>query len=342
MKYFLNPIFDGKKYAFNATKKAPGDIAQILTLNDWKKIDISYTKYAETSRIMKYLYILYIFWKVYSKLERGDVLLLQYPYFPEKHFYFLMKLFQKRYSLIILLHDLSELRYENTQDYYPILKLADFVIAHTERMKDYLISRGLKDEKIKILHFFDYLVEKDRVHFDSIKDSVTFAGNLTKSTFLSKIPNVDELEKVHFYLFGSACPTELKNIKNIEYCGKFAPEDLSLLRGKWGLLWDGANISSCIEEGEKCSVGSYLRYNSSHKLSLYIAAQMPIIIWEEASLAKFIVKNHLGVAISSLADIPKAIAISLEQEQVLKKSMIEYSKKVKTGQMLLSVLEQCK
>lgn len=342
MRYFLNPIFEGKKYSFNATKKAPDDIAQILLSNGWKKIDFSYGRFTEASRVFRYFYVLWLFLKIYFRLGKGDILFLQYPYFPVKHFFFFMSHSLKRYSLIILIHDLSDLRYENGQTYYPVLKYADFVIAHTEKMKDYLVSKGLRSERVKVLYFFDYLVAKDRIGHSNLNESVTFAGNLAKSGFLSKIPELDDLQNIHFYLFGTNSPSDFENVKNIDYCGKFSPDDLSLLKGKWGLLWDGMNTTSCVEDGVKFSVGSYLRYNSSHKLSLYIAAQMPIIIWKEASLANFIVENHLGVAISSLSEIPNAIALTSELSKFYNESIIEYSEKVKTGQMLLAALSQCK
>ena len=58
----------------------------------------------------------------------------------------------------------------------------------------------------------------------------------------------------------------IKEGPNCTYKGKFSPENISFIEGNWGLVWDGDQLETC--HGK---LGEYLRINSSHKISLYIA-----------------------------------------------------------------------
>ena len=60
--------------------------------------------------------------------------------------------------------------------------------------------------------------------------------------------------------------------------------------------------------------GEYLRINNPHKTSLYLASEIPVIIWKEAALAKFIVDNKCGIAVDSLEDIKQALQDLSEEE----------------------------
>ena len=70
------------------------------------------------------------------------------------------------------------------------------------------------------------------------------------------------------------------------------------LQGKYGLVWDGDTIETC--SGGK---GEYLRINNPHKLSLYLAIGLPVIIWDEAAEADFVLKEHVGITVKSLYEL---------------------------------------
>ncbi|NRO11242.1 Beta-1,6-galactofuranosyltransferase WbbI [Lactobacillus helveticus] len=50
------------------------------------------------------------------------------------------------------------------------------------------------------------------------------------------------------------------------------------------------------------NTGNYLRYNDPHKLSLYLASGIPVIIWKKAAEAKFVEENKVGITVDSLED----------------------------------------
>ena len=70
------------------------------------------------------------------------------------------------------------------------------------------------------------------------------------------------------------------------------------LEGSFGLVWDGASLDAC--EGRQ---GEYLRYNNPHKLSLYMAAGLPVILWRQSALADFVEQSGVGLLTDSLQDL---------------------------------------
>ena len=81
--------------------------------------------------------------------------------------------------------------------------------------------------------------------------------------------------------------------------GAFDP-DTPFLNGRYhfGLIWDGTGVDSC--EG---LYGHYMRFNSPHKLSLYVALGLPVIVWREAAIADFVLKQGIGVTVGNLLEL---------------------------------------
>ena len=94
------------------------------------------------------------------------------------------------------------------------------------------------------------------------------------------------------------------------FAGNFSPEELpGKLEGSFGLVWDGASTESC-----KGAYGAYLMINSPHKLSLYLAAGMPVAVWSRSAQADLVRAEGVGLVIDRIADLPAAIAALTEEE----------------------------
>ncbi len=81
------------------------------------------------------------------------------------------------------------------------------------------------------------------------------------------------------------------------------PDELpAALEGGFGLVWDG-------DSAETCSgvFGEYLRYNNSHKASLYLAAGLPLVVWKESAIAHFVVDKQCGIVVDSLHNLQKVL-----------------------------------
>jgi hypothetical protein len=194
---------------------------------------------------------------------------------------------------------------------------------------------GVIKDKIKELGIFDYLDPKNSHAKTGLTKNVVIAGNLSleKSAYLSSLKKHQDVD---FNLYGINFKDSCKG-ENVHYQGAFKPDELAdNLEGSFGLIWDGDSDETCAG-----LYGNYLRYNNPHKTSLYLSAGLPVIIWEDAALADFVLKNHVGLTIKSLDEISeKRKQISkLEYENMLK-NVEKIAKRLKTGAYLKEALEK--
>ena len=311
-----------------ALSKAVADVRDICIKNGYVSIGVI--------RKLPFWGLLKLWWK----LKKNDTVVLQWPFYGafgvNIGFCFDLKMLVKILSikdinLIVLLHDLNSLRnyttFNNIEN--SVLMLAKKIIVHTEAMKQYIENKGFASKSIKILTSFDYLTT-DNLKQRNYSNTVVYAGNLKKSPFLLHIPS--NSFGVTFNCYGLL---KEKLPSHLCYKGTFVSENVSVLEGSWGLVWDGDSVETC-----SGWVGEYLKVNSPHKVSLYIVSGLPIIIWKEAGLASYIVDNNLGITIGSLSEINNAIkSISEEKYQKMIAAIAIERQKLITGKHLLQSLE---
>ena len=118
---------------------------------------------------------------------------------------------------------------------------------------------------------------------------------------------------------------------------KFHNEQIKVqqqVQGSWGLVWDGDSVDTC-----STAMGEYLRYNSPHKISLFIAAHIPIIIWDQAAKAEYVKEKGLGICVSSLRDVKKSIEnVSDEEYAQMIRNLEKEAELVRNGDQLRSCL----
>lgn len=237
-------------------------------------------------------------------------------------------------KLFFIVHDVESLRLtldDNSKKIETnLLNEADGLIIHNNKMKRYLLDKGVTTKMVN-LGIFDYLNSSDARVDRKFSKSVCYAGNLKKSKFLNHLT----FKNITLDVYGV---NPAKNYgEGVEYKGVFSPEELpKQLNESFGLVWDG-------DSPETCSgiFGNYLRYNDPHKASLYISSCIPVIIWKDAALASFIENNNLGFCISSLNDMEEKIEqLSYSQYSKMIQSVSVMSKKMRNGQNILSAINK--
>lgn len=326
---------DSSNNKYNAGSKAVNDATRIATNIGYMPQCVAYyAPFLQHNRVLKFINLLLnilISFYVFCSIRKQNTYFLQWPGYAKSDLVFFKRLIQCRPYLIILIHDIDSLRcissYKEQKYFYKLLDTANVIIAHSENMKHFLASKGVNSSKIQILTCFDYLSEescKNRVH----SNKVVFAGNLNKSPFLNLL---DSINDIRFYCYGLPCHSMGRNVI---YKGKFRSECISVLEGSWGLVWDGDSL-------EKCSgvTGNYLRFNSPHKLSLYIAAKLPILIWKESAMADYVVNNNIGYAINSINEISSLISsCTYEEYNTLQLNIEKVAEQIKNGNHLRAYL----
>lgn len=294
----------GSDGAFTAASKPINDVCAILSKLGFVIIFMTaVTKKNKIGRLSNRLYQLGILLKLRVKLKPHDIVMIQYPL----NFIYLKEFYQvlgkTGVTVYVLVHDIG-LRYAQEKDWVKNFPPnASLIIVHSEEMRQVFIAEGFDSSKMKILTSFDYLTTDEITRTRRKTKEVVFAGNLEKSQFLKKFLWQNGLT---INCYGKRIE---KLSPGLTYKGAFTPEHVSVLEGSWGLVWDGDSVDTCAG-----LLGEYLRFNAPHKLSLYIVAHLPVIVWDQAAMASYVKERGIGICVSSLKDISERIDSMTDEE----------------------------
>lgn len=334
-----------------AGSKAKDDIAEVCNSLGYKRLVIP-TFPSKKNKIFKKLWLFFVcpanWLRISREVKENSVVLIQHPMYGHRYTNKFVPILQnkKNIKFVTIIHDLESLRQgiagviENNVKTNEIadnllLKKMDYVICHNDKMKKYLIDKGFKSDKLISLEIFDYLTDENNDvagrNYSKDKCEVSIAGNLAigKSGYIYElIKNYENNDKLFINLYGNNFD-ESKATSNSKWHGSFPAEKLpGIIAGNFGIVWDGPSAESCVG-----NTGEYLRYNNPHKTSLYLASGLPVIIWKQAAMADFILKNNLGIAVDSLKDIERAISqLSNEDYEVMRKNVKDTGRKLRGGE----------
>ena len=350
MKYYLKEEFLHDNNVKNAGNKARNDVEEIVKREGYQALVLSVDNWYEMSTLKAQLHKSKAFGQALAQLKQGDELLIQFPMLHHSFFttHHVKKAQKKGVKVHFIIHDLEALRYANL-DTVPLkhkirvqiqesglLGAADGIIAHNPIMKSVLVNKGVAEDKIVSLGIFDYLIPNFQEKSGLTKDQpIIVAGNLAqeKAGYLYSLP-----EEPAYNLYGVGFD-ESRALANETYFGSFLPDELpAALEGSFGLVWDG-------DSAETCSgvFGEYLRYNNSHKASLYLAAGFPVVVWEESALAHFVIDKQCGLVVSSLSDLKENLdTLSEEQYKEMLENAKQIGSKLRQGQYLRTALSKLK
>lgn len=323
-------IGDGK----GAGGKAPGDINRTLQNSGWEVFQVYTREYKATKGIETW----FLLKRMQRKITEKDALLIQWPLYISRWINVDNLFSFKTHKKIVLIHDIESLRFDpediNKQKYeIGLLDRFDVIIAHNERMKQWLHLMGIT-KPIVSLEVFDYLLDtiENAPFMNDHAYTVCFAGNLEKACFIKKI---NEIIKTPIGLYGNRPSYNMSN--NVKYKGSFKPEELGkVMTEDFGLLWDGESVEEC-----SGTMGNYMKYNNPHKLSLYLACRKPVIVWEKAAVAEFVKKYKVGITIKSLLDLDKIINnITSHEYQTMKTNASNISYKITDGYFTKKAIEK--
>lgn len=274
-------------------------------------------------------------------LRKGDVLFLQYPI--KKYFSFVCRVARfKKARTIVVIHDLMSKHRKRVSeaDELKALSVVDYVIASNEQMKQWFEERGI-DVPVGSLGLFDYRSDAEASDKDIAEPhrwSLVYAGSITmrKNPYLLKLAQQTSAYDLHIYGNVDNVPG-LKDIDSV-VCHPFTPADdfISSAEGDFGLVWDGDSLDTC-----RGDFGEYLKYNSPHKVSFYIRAGLPVIIWRQAAVASIIEKEKIGFCIDTIDDIEKRLqSLSASEYAEMKSNVRRVSDKLKEGGFLKEALDE--
>ena len=295
-----------KLKSFIAGSKAGADACKIL--EDKEGYVPFYIGYPQDrwNKVVRNILLIRDFWHLYKSLNDDDIVFVQWPFYCHNIRMMYRVLKSKCKKMYMLVHDIDVIRGQNQYRQWTgkFFKLASLLIVHSEPMKKYLTDRGYDSKRIKVLTAFDYLTNDIITSQRKRSKDVVFAGNLKKSLFLRTLSSEDLAININCY----GKPIK-KLSKGLTYKGAFTSEHVGAIEGSWGLVWDGDSLDACTTP-----LGEYQRYNAPHKLSLYIVAHLPVIVWDQAAMASYVKEKDLGICVSSLREISSRIDAITEEE----------------------------
>lgn len=246
--------------------------------------------------------------KLFFKLHHGDLLMLQYPWYPVKTApiarYALHMLQWKGAKTAAYIHDLPSLRELNSQTFrwsdQELLKGFDRLIVQHARMGEYLRGQGMTG-KVITAPLQPWLADGS-IPERTLTLSVCFAGNLTRkrNQFLHDIPK----SKIQWHLYGEGWKGKAGRT-DLLYHGS----GMDAMEGSLGLCWEGPDLRRC-----RGAAGAYMMLTAPRELSCYLAQGMPVIVWKWSAMADYVREHSLGLVIDSLTELPAVLEALTEAD----------------------------
>ncbi len=293
-------IIIGNPHAFYRTAgyKAPHDVNITLKQLGFTEVRAG----ADTTiKIVSLFVILFRLIRIGVRLRKDDIFVIQYPSFPL--LFVVMPFFLHCDKRVLLIHDFHSLRLKGRMGVLERLNVSFFnkLIVHTQNMKEYLLKFYPK-KSYYVLGCFGYILERPYDYgMRSLTNEICFAGNLDKSSFIKGLIHENGIG-CKYHLYGKNTNVINSVSGNIIYEGMFHPDKVGILKGSWGLVWDGDDLSSC-----NGYLGEYLKLNAPHKFSLYIAVGLPVIVWSGSAMADVVRNKKIGIVVDSLYELRNKI-----------------------------------
>lgn len=337
----MNYILEEKiSVSYNASSKARDDVAYFVSTycdeNGKKYKRIGYNdKTTVKTKFGKGVLAVCSLASLAVKLGKNDILFVQSSLKILNRLNNIKKM--NCFKIIYLIHDLDAIRdsYDNdvlVQEMINSLNIADVLICHNDKMVSELLKRGCKSKMVS-LDIFDYYTD-ETLDTKSLHSpiQICFAGNLSssKTGFLYKLDS--ECTSFDLNVYGK----KERDFKHLKYMGCFAPEELPQhLRADYGLIWEGNEF--VYNENKH----PYIMINNPHKTSLYIVSGLPIIIWEKAALAGFVLREGIGITISTISELDEKIqTIMSKQYDEMQKNLLRVRQSLLNGEHIHKAIRE--
>lgn len=321
--------------------KAKTDIELIMKENNFHNLGLQ-QKFND-NKIYGFFYNLISVFKAIVSVKKDDILVIQYPL--KKYYFILSYMAQlKGAKVVALIHDLGCFRRKKltVEQEKKRLEYTNHLIVLSDKMKEFVIKEKYK-QSLSVLHLWDYLndtIPQPSRYPQPNHIDILYVGTLKENQhgFIYKWDNTTLTSSLNFDIYGSYF-----NFENIKYKKQFkyhGLKDSSLIiqdtKAHYGLLWYGVDTDSI-----SGAYGEYLKYNTSHKISLYIHAHIPLIVWSKASFADFTRKYNIGICVDTLDTLEQQLQTISEDEYNQMVENTKYlSEKIQKGYYFMTAYKQ--
>ena len=300
----------------HAGSKARDDIRRLLEQEAWQPFEVHPGE--NKGYFDKLLCVGYTIadWKRLERVvQSGDVVLVQFPLimYNKVSLYALpsvRRMKAREVRFIMLVHDLESLRgYSFTDFDKQWVAEADMLISHNPRMSKVLREYGAT-APIKEIGVFDYLLPTVTPIPPEARHGIDRAVKLSQETDGDRERSEKKCQDEERKSEGTK--GDEKKGPEAGDRGREAHDERTRKRqGRGGRSWDGDSTETCTG-----FYGKYLAVNNPHKLSLYLASDKPVIIWNKAALASFVTQHGVGFAVDSMREAVQ-VERTIDKEEYL-------------------------
>jgi hypothetical protein len=277
--------------------------------------------------------------RMLMNLPADAIIAFQYPVDAKMAEWAIRAINNGRRKIICIVTDIDGIKDSNEKklkkDLERLKKFRNFIV-HNPSMQRWLQEHGVKG-KFACLGLFDYLTTAEPALREHSLE-VIYAGNLGYRPFLKRLHELEaRCPNVQFHLYGPAGSIDLSTGGNIVYHGISEAHELPpKLVGSYGLIWEGDSIAT-LHGG----FSEYLKYISPHKLSMYIAAGIPVICHPEMAIAGFVTGEGIGIAVTDLSYLEYLLAgIGVEQYETMRNHCLRLRPRVIAGRCLAAAMTE--
>lgn len=202
-------------------------------------------------------------------------------------------------DVVLITLNIDYLRYKDADKEAIIESLneSSVIISLSRRLSRQLRLDGVSpDRPIVELLLHDYLVNQN-VRPPMFEKTVIFAGSPYKTPYIQDWPNLTPVDI--FAREKEATALDI-NANNVNYIGYVHPDMIPrMLNYGFGLAFDAASKAG--------DFATYQTMNLSHKVSMFLAAGVPLIINAKAASAETIEAANAGILINDIEEIDSAL-----------------------------------
>ncbi|MDR0199063.1 MAG: hypothetical protein LBI43_00625 [Streptococcaceae bacterium] len=304
----------------SAFGKAYSDVAEIAQTQGYQLLTITPFQVDETSDAV----LISRIDGLTAGVSADDFLVYQYPTFLGARFdyTFVDHLRARGARVILFIHDVFALFLSADGKGYHDMDFfnhADLLITHGSQMtrwlRDHDVTTPMVDKPL-----FDYLLpEKNNIAHEIPQRRLVITGNLLKSQDLTHWESNTPLDA-----YGRTSIVGVDGVEQhmslspqITYHGALLQDELlsQLPKNAFGLVWDSdvpvAPFSNVNFYG---FYKHYNKYNNPHKASLYLAMGLPLVVWQEAAIAKLVLDYNLGFTIQAPSEIDARLSALTDEK----------------------------
>lgn len=308
------------------------DAETILAEEGYRSLELPYRSSGGLIAFFKRLVYLV---QAMLRVKRGERVIFLFPVYARMNQWLIFLLRLRGAKLVCYIGDIDGIKDDDEvllKKEIRFFRQFHFFIVHNAAMKKWL-EQQIGGRVICTIDFFDFLVSPV-TQLRKPEPEVVFAGNLSLRRFYLQLGKVNG---VQFHVMGTEQDQEKIKVPGVKWYPLVFPRELpGKLPGSFGLLWDGDAV-----EQLSGPLGDYFRYITSHKLSLYILAGLPVIIAEDAATAPLVKQYGIGITVPGLTDLAAKLAtVTPEHYQSMQENMKPLAERISKGLCLRQTLNE--